>query len=359
MRVRVRVARGVRGVCVSLRTAAPGGARSSSPPAPGGAPGGVRARPQALAFTSYTGIAAVIYTAVVIVRRWLDGSYAAAGRFLADGVGAAAVPFAPLLGQRSALGLSAGTFVLFNMLSTAYMAHTNAVRFYGELRRKSVNRFAAVCGIGFGAAALAHALVMVRGARARAPRAQPRASAARRRAHRRPRRAARASQVAGYATFGGATQGLILNNYHLSKDALATGARVATGVSILGSHPLLFTSLRDAVLSCVQGTRLGDAVASSTRAWAALTAAMLALVTLVAIVATDVGFVASVSGASLGALLIFVWPALIDLKLAKARNAGSSGRAMLARGTIGFGVLMCILGTIVTCLETFTNVFAG
>lgn len=276
---------------------------------------------QALSFTSYTGIGAVAFTAFVILKRWLDGTYAAGGAFFAAGL-----PYAPALAQRSMLRVSAGTFVLFNMLSTAYMAHTNAVRFYTELKGRSPRKFATVCAAGFGSAAVAHALVM----------------------------------VAGYATFGAASQGLILNNFHLSADGLANAARVATGFSILGSHPLLFTSLRDSVLSTLSGTRLGAAVQQSQAAWTALTVAMLAAATLLAIVATDVGFVASVSGASLGAVLIFVAPALMQLATLRKQSGGvaKGGKAALARALVGFGCVMAVLGTTVTCLETFTSIFA-
>mmetsp|Transcript_31379 Transcript_31379/g.77621 ORF Transcript_31379/g.77621 Transcript_31379/m.77621 type:complete len:490 (-) Transcript_31379:480-1949(-) len=274
----------------------------------------------ALSFTSYTGIGAVAFTAFVIVKRWLDGTYGAAGNFLLAGL-----PYAPALGQLSAMRLSAGTFVLFNMLSTAYMAHTNAVRFYTELKDRSPRKFATVCAVGFGSAAVAHALVM----------------------------------VAGYATFGGASQGLILNNLHLSADKLASAARVATGISIMGSHPLLFTSLRDSVLSSLSGTKIGDAVNESPAAWTALSVGMLVLATLTAIVATDVGFVASVSGASLGAILIFVVPGLMQLSTIQMAGGGAAkgGKATIAKGLVAFGGVMAVLGTTVTCLETFTDVF--
>jgi sodium-coupled neutral amino acid transporter 11 len=277
--------------------------------------------PQALSFTSYTGIGAVGFTAFVIVKRWLDGSYAAGGKLFAAGL-----PYAPALGQLSALRVSAGTFVLFNMLSTAYMAHTNAVRFYTELKDRSPRRFATVCGVGFGTAAIAHALVM----------------------------------VAGYATFGSSSQGLILNNFHLTQDGLAKAARVATGFSILGSHPLLFTSLRDSVLSSLSGTALGRKAESSQAVWTALSVAMLAAATLLAIVATDVGFVASVSGASLGAVLIFVVPGLMQLQTMRQKAAGGvakGAKALAAKGIVGFGCAMAVVGTVVTCLETFTDVF--
>ncbi|KAJ1626470.1 hypothetical protein T492DRAFT_596676, partial [Pavlovales sp. CCMP2436] len=157
-------------------------------------------------------------------------------------------------------------------------------------------------------------------------------------------------QVAGYATFGGASQGLILNNLHLSADKLASAARVATGISIMGSHPLLFTSLRDSVLSSLSGTKIGDAVNESPAAWTALSVGMLVLATLTAIVATDVGFVASVSGASLGAILIFVVPGLMQLSTIQMVG-------IFIFGLVAFGGVMAVLGTTVTCLETFTDVF--
>lgn len=211
------------------------------------------------------------------------------------------------------------------MLSTAYMAHTNAVRFYSELQDATPRRFATVCASGFGAAAVAHALVM----------------------------------VAGYATFGAASQGLILNNFHLSADGLARAARFATGLSILGSHPLLFTSLRDSVLSSLAGSPLGKAADASPAVWTALSVALLGAATLLAVVATDVGFVASVSGASLGAVLIFVVPALMQLATMRAAGGGKAAgaKAAGARAIVGFGAVMAVLGTVVTCLETFTTVF--
>jgi len=222
------------------------------------------------------------------------------------------------------LGVSVGSFVLFNMLSTAYMAHTNAVRFYRELDGRTPAKFARVCGAGFATAAVVYAAVM----------------------------------VAGYATWGAAAQGLVLNNYHVSKDALATGARVATGISILGSHPLLFTSLRDSALSALGGTRLGVKARTSGTWWAGLSTAMLAAVTALAIVATDVGFVASVSGAALGAALIFMAPALMQLGTLRAKGATKGLSAWIARALVAFGGVMAVVGTVVTCLETFTDIFA-
>ena len=92
----------------------------------------------ALSSCSFMGLAAVAVSAYVVCRRAVDGSYGAGGafaRWLGAGAGgaslnkAAATPLAQISGGR----VCVGTCVLFNMLLTAYMAHTNAVRFYNEL----------------------------------------------------------------------------------------------------------------------------------------------------------------------------------------------------------------------------------
>ena len=63
----------------------------------------------------------VAYSAVFIALRAADGSCAPGGALFE------ALPVAPQLAQASLGRVSVGTAVLFNMLSTAFMAHTNAV----------------------------------------------------------------------------------------------------------------------------------------------------------------------------------------------------------------------------------------
>ena len=284
----------------------------------------------ALAPISYVGIAAVLYSSWVVVKRFMDGSCAAtpAGSFLE------ALPVAPGTGQLSVSRISLGTCILFNMLNTAFMAHTNAVRFYNELEGRSPAKFGTVVAGAFGISAVLYCLVM----------------------------------CAGYATFGSASAGLILNNYATS-DALATLARAATGVSILGSYPLLFTSLRDVLVSTLKAAGGGAGALSalgrrcsvaSSGAWTSLTLSVLSIITFLAVVITDAGFVVSVSGASFGAALIFCVPAIIFLS-AKRSDKGENllPTTKLEMSAVHllflFGVSAAIFGTSITCLNTFTT----
>jgi len=219
------------------------------------------------------------------------------------------------------------------MLNTAFMAHTNAVRFYNELDGRSPAKFGSVVAAAFGISALLYCIVM----------------------------------CAGYATFGSAAAGLILNNFATS-DALATLARAATGVSILGSYPLLFTSLRDVLVSTLKASGDGSsglsalgskcAVASSS-AWTALSLGVLALFTFLAIVTTDAGFVVSVSGASFGAALIFCVPSVIFLAAKRSDDTNLLPTSKAEVGAVhllfAFGAAAGLFGTLITCLETFTT----
>jgi sodium-coupled neutral amino acid transporter 11 len=278
----------------------------------------------ALAPMAYVGIMAVLYSSFVVVKRFLDGSCGGAGAFMSS------LPFTPGTGQLSAARLSLGTCVLFNMLNTAFMAHTNAVRFYNELEGRTPEKFGKVVAGAFGLSALLYCLVM----------------------------------SAGYATFGSASAGLILENY-ASSDLLATFARAATGVSIVGSYPLLFTSLRDVLVSTLKSAGDGAlgrkcAVASS-GAWISMSLGVLAVITALAIAITDAGFVVSVSGASFGAALIFCVPAIIflaaksndkDQNLLPTTKTEMTGVHLL----FAFGTIAGLFGTVITCLDTFTTV---
>ena len=109
-------------------------------------------------------------------------------------------------------------------------------------------------------------------------------------------------------TFGQASTGFILNNY-ATNDVLATVARVAIGTGILCGYPLTFTALRDGFLDLVgvnqpmQRDRLSLLV----------TAGILALITAVALVMQNVGSVVGFSGALIGATLIFIMPATMNI----------------------------------------------
>jgi len=282
----------------------------------------------ALAPMAYAGVAAVTYSAVFIIKRFLDGSCAAGGAL------GSALPVPPQLEQLSVGRLSLGTCVLFNMLSTAFTAHTNAVRFYNELENRSVENFKGVVAKAFLASAAFYAVVM----------------------------------LAGYKTFGAASQGLILNNYATS-DTLATIARAATGISILGSYPLLFTSLRDCTVSTLQAipslSEVGNQCAvKSSNAWKTLTVLAIALTTSLAVLTTDVGFLVSLAGSSFGAAIIFCVPSAIFLA---AKSADDKDKPLLpsSKAEVSaihflfiFGVFAALFGTAVTVLETFTNLLS-
>lgn len=272
----------------------------------------------ALQYSSYVGIVAVVYTVVFMVWRFVDGTYLSGGQF--HSILDKALQPKP---HRYPLWLvTAGTSILFNMFSTSYMAHTNAVKFYNELENRSVPRFLTTVGVAMGAATLVYGIVM----------------------------------VVGFETFGRASQGLILNNYHVSADVLATLGRVATAISIIGAHPLLFAGLRDSFLNL-----LPEAKSRSSAAWMGSTIFLLGSATIVSLVCKDVGLLVSLVGSSLGALLVYVFPAYMYLHLLKnnkdLKASTSKSEAAILHLTILFGIVSGIAGTAITLLSAFTDVF--
>lgn len=261
----------------------------------------------ALRHSSLVGVAAVLTSAFVIIKRSLDGTYgdnwlgASVRSSTYRGVSASA------LAQLSMSRVSVGTCVLFNMLSTAFMAHTNAVRAYRELSDRS--RQYAVALKAWLISGLIYAGVM----------------------------------LAGYLTFGSDSKGLILANYDTT-DPLAFATRVATGISLVSSHPLVFTSLRDCSSSLLK-------LPSS--AFVPLSLGLLALFTALAIAVPDAGFVVSFTGASVGSALICVVPCLVYLRIAKPK--ADDPERLLLKCLVVFGVAIATFGSIVTCLETFTD----
>ncbi|CAM9295579.1 unnamed protein product, partial [Choristocarpus tenellus] len=225
----------------------------------------------ALSYTSIVGVAGTAYTAVVMAIRFFDGSYAAGGKFL------------PMIAESSqplfkgSGALNPMVFLLVSMLSTAFVAHFNAPKFYHDLKDRNVPRFNMVVGSSFFAAIL---LVVV-------------------------------MTLFPFLTFGGNAQGFILNNY-ATADKLATLCRVAIAASILGGYPLVFMPAKVGAMGLLGFKNPTD------RQMKIGSTVLLTMFTAVGVVLRDLGFVVSFGGAVLGSALVFIYPTLMWISKCKA-----------------------------------------
>jgi amino acid permease len=219
-----------------------------------------------LAPFSLMGIMGMLYTSLAIGIRYWQGAYAVpGGKFLSD------LAVQPSFGTIGAAGiLSPKSLILICLLSTAYIAHFNAPKFYKELKNNTIRRFNIVTATSFGISMTLYAAVT----------------------------------AMGFLTFGSSTASMILNNYS-TKDVLASLSRFAVAVSLVFSYPLLFVGTRDGVLDLL---KLPDASNSLQNK---LSVGLLAVITVLALYVKDLTFVASMSGAVLGTALIFIYPTLM------------------------------------------------
>jgi amino acid permease len=123
-----------------------------------------------LAPFSLVGVSGMFYTAFAMAARYLGGSYAIAkpiatvatkgkkvatiaaggGKYVAD----VSANLRPTFGNVGASGaLSPNVFILVCLLSTAYMAHFNAPKFYVELKNNTLRRYNAVVASSFSGSA--------------------------------------------------------------------------------------------------------------------------------------------------------------------------------------------------------------
>lgn len=272
-----------------------------------------------LAPFSLLGIAGMFYTGTAMAMRFLGGTYKLgvpavkgskaaaipAGKYLAD----VASNFQPKFGDLGAkAALSPNTFILICMLSTAYMAHFNAPKFFVELKDNTIKRYNTVVGSSFAISVFLFAAI----------------------------------GSLGFLTFGSASSGLILNNYS-GKDALMSLSRIAVAVSIVFSYPLVFVGARDGWLDLLK-------VAPEKRTGSVLTKTTLAVLTGVTLVATqlkELAFIMSLAGATLGNALIYVYPALMFRSAVKAM--GDKATKGLKR-EVPFAMFSASLGVVMGCI---------
>eukprot|EP00569_Conticribra_weissflogii_P002944 CAMPEP_0171329142 /NCGR_PEP_ID=MMETSP0878-20121228/1070_1 /TAXON_ID=67004 /ORGANISM="Thalassiosira weissflogii, Strain CCMP1336" /LENGTH=472 /DNA_ID=CAMNT_0011829063 /DNA_START=100 /DNA_END=1518 /DNA_ORIENTATION=- len=223
-----------------------------------------------LAPFSLAGIAGMLYTAAAMAVRYFDGSYADPTNGLALDV---AENLRPAIGTKGAEAVfSSNAFILICMLSTSYMAHFNAPKFYLELKDNTIARWNTVVVTSFSISILFFIAIA----------------------------------AMGFSTFGGSCSGLILNNYS-TKDSIMGFSRAAVAFALVFTYPLAFVGCRDGILEMLQVPKEERTDSKVNN----LTYLILGSVTAVALKITDLSFIMSFGGATLGNALIYVYPAIM------------------------------------------------
>lgn len=237
----------------------------------------------ALKTTSILGLGGIAYCAVFMAVRLFDGSYKSGGRFFKDISDAMKPSFGARLPGYTP---SYVVFILISMISTAYVAHYNAPKFWIDLKNKTAARYNTVIATAFGLAAAMYTTVM----------------------------------WTGFLTFGGHSTGFILNNYS-PKDHFSTIARLCVGLAILFGYPLTFSALREGTLDLM---KVPAANGGRDKMIIPVTLSLMALITSLALVLKNVGIVVSFSGALIGAMLIYFVPAVMNICNIRTAAAATS-----------------------------------
>mmetsp|Transcript_23298 Transcript_23298/g.38520 ORF Transcript_23298/g.38520 Transcript_23298/m.38520 type:complete len:311 (+) Transcript_23298:1-933(+) len=264
----------------------------------------------ALAPCSVLGVAGVGVTGGFLGLRLLQGAYST-GRFAT----AIAPALRPCFGINGMRPLFPSALVLISMVATAYQAHFSAPAIFNELKDKSVAKFNIITAISFAIIMLVTLVMM----------------------------------AFGFLTFGGASTGLILNNY-ATADGGATLSRFLMGFAILGSYPICFNTAREAIF---------ELCPSLSKARELLSRSLLAALTAAAITISDVSFVVSFVGATLGSCIIYIFPALLFLATSKAQQPdfqfATKLERLACRSMLAIGIILAVLGGVVSILSSFTS----
>jgi len=266
---------------------------------------------KSLAPFSLLGVMGMAYTAVAMTVRMFDGSYTMGGETEGKFIEQIASSLRPKFGNMGAESvLSPNALILVCMLSTAYMAHFNAPKFYLELKDNTLPRFNSVVSYGFGISIFLMGFIT----------------------------------MVGFLTFGKACDGLVLNNY-AGSDILMGLSRIAVAVSLVFSYPLAFTGCRDGFLDLAKI----PAEKRSSGTMNIVTIALLGFITFCACSLTDVSFVLAFGGATLGNALTYVYPALMYRAVVKQQGrVGENFGVNVSLASAALGIAMGAVGVTMT-----------
>eukprot|EP00977_Amphora_coffeiformis_P028836 scaffold37433_cov199-Amphora_coffeaeformis.AAC.2 len=195
---------------------------------------------------------------------------------------------------------SSNTTIFVSMLSTAFMGHFNAPKFFWGLERNTMHRFNIVTTWSYlGALTISASIAAV-----------------------------------GFLTFGSACKGNILDNYSTS-DHLITLARSAIIVSVISTYALTFMGLRDGVMDLTGRQEDQDQLFFS------LIVLLLGAVTMAAIVIQDISFVVAFTGATWGTSLIYIYPSVMLIRLSNTQeDLKRHVLFAIITGLIGLGLML-------------------
>ena len=204
------------------------------------------------------------------------------------------------------------------MLCVAFLAHYNAISYYNELKDKTIHRYKQAISIGFSTAGAVFITMM----------------------------------IIGYLLFGSTSLPLILNNFHISNDILATCARGAIGSAIIFAYPLMFngvkTSLMNLLPTSIQNNKMYVTNAITI---------ILSIISIIAIKCSeeDVSVVLGIVGSVLGCSVAFILPAFLRLIWLDKKNITNNNNNLnykldILGNKLLFisGMIFAILGVIVT-----------
>lgn len=270
----------------------------------------------ALAPVSMVAVAGIAATCVFMYQRMASGAYAAGGVFF-DTIASSLQPSFDAVG----MAYSPSMLVLVGMVATAFLAHFTALDFHNNLKDNSMKRFGCLVGAGFAGTALINVAFM----------------------------------AFGFLTFGGNSAGLILNNYS-TKDIGATFCRLVTVISLVGSYPIFFKGIKNNYLELTaKGKEITEKMEKNT------SRGIMMLLTGLALVLKNAGFVVGFTGAIMGSAIIYIFPPMLHLASTRRRieagvlekTRGVKIERLISRAVIAIGAILGVLCGIVAVLDSF------
>lgn len=288
----------------------------------------------ALHFSSIVGVIGIVYTTGFTLFRLFDGSYSGDGALL-DFVEEKYFP--EWDGGFNLWKVNTGTIVLANMICLGFLSHYNALNYYFELSDASEKRYETALRAGFGITSCIFIAMM----------------------------------CAGYSLFGNKTQPLLLNNFPVSADILASVARVATGLAITFAYPLMFAGLKSSMYSLIiyfttpaeQARKSGKPKVKDMDKNVQLSAIVLvlALISALAIKFSEeqIGLVLGIVGSLLGCFAAYILPGMLRLVQMRERALlGMTNRrldVLINHALIAIGTIFGGLGVWITLKSEFDH----